>query len=795
MTNLFKVEGQTLTPIEIYPAVSDTVNYLTFLFTFSYDWDGLTKSAIFTKGDDVFEVELTNDAIAADEHVNLSAGVWEISVVGDTVVDAVVTRQITTSSYNYTVTQASATSGGVFPPSIASQVYVNVNQATPQRFVGGIPKLAADREISDDNDLTDKKHVEETTLQLDQTTPQELSESPLVAEGAAIDDRRKLATKEYVDQYALGGSGFAANLYFTTIDSGVTGYKKISYIAEASETELSIAATTVEALARTYLYDDGLGVTVIDGGKWSATYRAKVSSAQGATIRLVAFLRHVGGTETELFSASSDKIVNTAYQTLDFQITQPSFECATTDRLGFRLYVSTTHPAGVTIYTVVGDGNASYVNTPIALRHAQLRDKNGEADVQHMTAAQMSALHAHSNKTALDAVSGTNTGDQDVSGAISTHNTDAGAHAGLFGAVNASIDEMLKDFDVYNANSLYHWRLLRAKQRAGIPTIGNIGVFADSVGCGYYANASMTDAYMNSIGYGGLLLEYYKTAIGDVGIGWKSCLNATGSGYWTFSGTWGDRGTRVIGGRQTYENGAYCTCDFMGTAVDLWLVKDPFGSSSVEIYIDDSLNQTVSLDLVNTATVLAFKVAITGLADSVHTIKIINKTTAYCVVLGLHEKIGTNGVSVLNFSRSGATTAYLYDSSGSPTNIKQSLEMYAYDLIIIGYMINDAGAALDVATFKTRYEAFVDEAKGNGSDVVLLVQRGKATTYSGTEVNYINAMKEVAVAKNVCFINIANRWKPIIDASATAQYLYDTDHPNLYGHRDIYHTIIDVLES
>lgn len=162
MTNLFKVDGQTLTPIEIYPAVSDTVNYLTFAFSFNSEWDGLTKSAIFTKGDDEYEVVLTSDAITADDHVNLSAGVWGISVVGDLVVDAVVTRQITTSSYNFNVTQSSATSGGVFPPSVASQVYINTNQATPQTFVGGIPKLTADRVIDLDNELADKKYVDDT---------------------------------------------------------------------------------------------------------------------------------------------------------------------------------------------------------------------------------------------------------------------------------------------------------------------------------------------------------------------------------------------------------------------------------------------------------------------------------------------------------------------------------------------------------------------------------------------------------------------------------------------------------
>jgi len=162
MTNLFSVSGQTLTPIEVYPAVSDTVNYLTFSFVFNDEWDGLTKSAIFTNGASSYEVVLTDDEVLESDHVNLSAGVWQINVVGDTVVDAVVTRQITTSYYNFPVAQSVGTSGETFPPSIANQVYINVNQATPQTFVGGIPKLAADRVIDLDNELADKKYVDDT---------------------------------------------------------------------------------------------------------------------------------------------------------------------------------------------------------------------------------------------------------------------------------------------------------------------------------------------------------------------------------------------------------------------------------------------------------------------------------------------------------------------------------------------------------------------------------------------------------------------------------------------------------
>lgn len=186
----------------------------------------------------------------------------------------------------------------------------------------------------------------------------------------------------------VGSGGYAANLYFTTIDSDVTGYKKFMYTAESSETELTIPATTTEILARTYLFDSGLATTVIDAGKWAASFRAKVSGTQGAYLRFEAFLYHTDTTETTLFTATSDKITNTTYQTLSKESTQAIFDCDATDRLGCRIYAYTTHPAGITINTIVGDGNASYFSTPLSLRHSQLRYKNEEADVQHLTAAE-----------------------------------------------------------------------------------------------------------------------------------------------------------------------------------------------------------------------------------------------------------------------------------------------------------------------------------------------------------------------------------------------------------------------
>ena len=63
------------------------------------------------------------------------------------------------------------------------------------------------------------------------------------------------------------------------------------------------------------------------------------------------------------------------------------------------------------------------------------------ADDNYVTDAEKAALHSHSNKTALDSVSGINTGDQDLSGySLTTHN-----HAGIYEPADATI---LKDADI-----------------------------------------------------------------------------------------------------------------------------------------------------------------------------------------------------------------------------------------------------------------------------------------------------------------------------------------------------------
>ena len=75
------VRGQVLHLI-YPPLVEGTVDYLTAEFTFSGDWDGLSKWAHFKQGSTIYDVPLTNDAITEDQHLNLSAGTWDVYLHG-----------------------------------------------------------------------------------------------------------------------------------------------------------------------------------------------------------------------------------------------------------------------------------------------------------------------------------------------------------------------------------------------------------------------------------------------------------------------------------------------------------------------------------------------------------------------------------------------------------------------------------------------------------------------------------------------------------------------------------------
>lgn len=169
---------------------------------------------------------------------------------------------------------------------------------------------------------------------------------------------------------------YGAPLYFTTIASDVSWYKKIDYVWEMSLTELTWVVNNEEKLLRTYLYDYQLDTTVIDAWPWIASFRVKVSNAVWITkLKLEPFLYHADTTETTLFSVYSSEINNTTYTVIRNESPQWVYACVATDRLWVRVYASTTANTNITVSTTVWDGDASYFTTPLAIRHDLLRNK------------------------------------------------------------------------------------------------------------------------------------------------------------------------------------------------------------------------------------------------------------------------------------------------------------------------------------------------------------------------------------------------------------------------------------
>ncbi len=78
----FKVNKQHISRTDAEKAVADSRNYLSCAFSFSEDWDGTVKTAVFKKGSTVYHAVISDDKIAASVMPQLDAGKWEVSVFG-----------------------------------------------------------------------------------------------------------------------------------------------------------------------------------------------------------------------------------------------------------------------------------------------------------------------------------------------------------------------------------------------------------------------------------------------------------------------------------------------------------------------------------------------------------------------------------------------------------------------------------------------------------------------------------------------------------------------------------------
>lgn len=216
-----------------------------------------------------------------------------------------------------------------------------------------------------------------------------------IINGRVGDERIDASAIKNLNLEGGGGGGYAANIYFSALNSDIAGYKQSSGTADASETTLTPTVTSAEGnkLINQYIFNLPANTSIIQQGNWSFTFCAFVSTANGDTrVGFRPFRYTALGVKEFTFDAIvwSDEINQTVFEYKTASLIQGQKDILPTDRLGCDLYIKTTHNAAVTVNMIIGDGRAMYMNAPIALRHSGLRDLNQDPNYQHVTTAQIS---------------------------------------------------------------------------------------------------------------------------------------------------------------------------------------------------------------------------------------------------------------------------------------------------------------------------------------------------------------------------------------------------------------------
>lgn len=82
MQILFKVKHQTILRLDAEKLASGSRNYVEAVFNFSEEWEGLIKTAVFTKNGFAFHVLLEEDKCMVPAEVLETKGVFKVSVFG-----------------------------------------------------------------------------------------------------------------------------------------------------------------------------------------------------------------------------------------------------------------------------------------------------------------------------------------------------------------------------------------------------------------------------------------------------------------------------------------------------------------------------------------------------------------------------------------------------------------------------------------------------------------------------------------------------------------------------------------
>ena len=213
---------------------------------------------------------------------------------------------------------------------------------------------------------------------------------------------------EMVATSSIGVTG--SQLYASTEDSDVDGYKSLAETPQALETEIILTAKSSDGIVwgAKYLSAPFTEAVTIPTTAYGFDYWRKVSASNGTSRKHLRVFLYRAGVETNIITPlASPDIDDTEFTERQISYIFPELVLLAGDRIGIQEGFSTTHANNITLTYIVGDGRGWFMRLPLPLKHENLTDKNSEATFQHVdTTVTKNTLDAADMVAIKDSVTG-----------------------------------------------------------------------------------------------------------------------------------------------------------------------------------------------------------------------------------------------------------------------------------------------------------------------------------------------------------------------------------------------------
>jgi lysophospholipase L1-like esterase len=150
-------------------------------------------------------------------------------------------------------------------------------------------------------------------------------------------------------------------------------------------------------------------------------------------------------------------------------------------------------------------------------------------------------------------------------------------------------------------------------------------------------------------------------------------------------------------------------------------------------------------------------------------------------------------LQVFNAGVNGAQASSV-TSSTAGTGGLHWIPFWDADLAILNFGINDFFVSKSVATFTSEMQQIISAFKAAGTDVILTTSVPTSITGTPTHVEYMDALRDLAIANKLLLVDIFATWVDWATGNALGWYS-DATHPTATGYAEIAEQIAGVISA